>query len=271
MSRPSNFLDRNVIRIKLQENKMEFLLVYIAGTVAGFLNTLGGGGSLITMPILIFMGLPSATANGTNRIALVAQNIAATANFRRKGYFYPKIALVLAVPAVIGSIIGSNIAVNLDDAIFNKVLGIVMIMVMAMIITRPEKKLLHMGEIEELTGKRKIYAIIAFFFVGIYGGFIQAGVGFIMIVSLTLITGMSLVKINSLKVMIVAIYTISALGVFVINGSVDWGLGLLLALGNTTGAFLGSNFAVKKGDKYIRMVIVAAVVVMAGKLWGLWL
>ncbi len=82
---------------------------------------------------------------------------------------------------------------------------------------------------------------------------------------------MSLVKINSLKVMIVAIYTISALGVFVINGSVDWGLGLLLALGNTTGAFFGSNFAVKKGDEYIRMVIVAAVVVMAGKLWGLWL
>ena len=81
---------------------------------------------------------------------------------------------------------------NLDDVIFNKVLGIVMIMVMAMIIIRPEKKLLHMEEIEELTGKRKIYAIIAFFFVGIYGGFIQAGVGFIMIVSLTLITGMLL-------------------------------------------------------------------------------
>ncbi len=145
------------------------------------------------------------------------------------------------------------------------------ILVMTLIIARPEKKLLNMEEIEELTGKRRIYAMIAFLFVGLYGGFIQAGVGFIIIVSLTLITGMSLVKINSLKVFIVAIYTVSALAVFVINGNVDWGLGILLAFGNSTGAFIGSNFAVQKGDKVIRMVIVAAVVVMAGKLWGLWL
>lgn len=250
---------------------VKYIFVYIAGTVAGFLNTLGGGGSLITLPLLIFMGLPSATANGTNRIALVAQNISATANFRRKGFFYPKMAIMLAVPAVIGSIIGSNVAVSLKDDVFNKVLGVVMILVMILIITRPEKKLLNMEEIEELTGKRRIYAMIAFFVVGLYGGFIQAGVGFIIIVSLTLITGMSLVKINSLKVFIVAIYTVSALTVFVMNGNVNWGLGILLALGNSTGAFIGSNFAVQKGDRVIRMVIVAAVVVMAGKLWGLWL
>jgi uncharacterized membrane protein YfcA len=250
---------------------MEYILILAAGLAAGFINTVAGGGSLITLPILIFMGLPSATANGTNRIALMAQNISAIANFKRKGFFYPKLVFLLGLPAIIGSIIGSNIAVNLPDEIFNKTLGIVMIFVLILIVIRPEKKFLKNHEFEELIGKRKIISLIVFFFIGIYGGFIQAGVGFILIVSLSLITGLSLVKINSIKVAIIAMYTVSALIIFIINGNVDWGLGILLAIGNSTGAYLGSNFSVKKGDKYIQAVITIAVVVMAGKLWGFWL
>ncbi len=250
---------------------MQYFLILIAGIAAGFINTVAGGGSLITLPILIFMGLPSATANGTNRIALIFQNVVAVTNFKRKGYFYPKLAILLGIPAVVGAFVGSNIAVSLPDELFNKILSIVMMIVLVLIVLRPEKRLLKEGLSEELTGKRKWIAVVVFFFVGIYGGFIQAGVGFILIVSLTLITGLSLVKINAIKVAVVTIYTLMALIVFIVNGNVDWGLGILLAVGNSFGAYLGSNFSVNKGDKYIRMVIIVAVVVMAGKLWGIWL
>lgn len=250
---------------------MIYILVLLAGIAAGFINTLAGGGSLITLPILIFMGLPSATANGTNRIALVAQNIFASTNFKRKGYFYPKLILLLGIPATIGSIVGSNIAINLTDAIFNKVLGIVMIIVLILIIVRPEKKILKNQEFEEFVGKRKFISILVFFFVGMYGGFIQAGVGFILIVALSLLTGMSLLKVNSIKVSIVAMYTVAALAVFIINGNVNWAWGLLLAVGNSIGAYIGSTFAVEKGDKFIRAIIIIAVIAMAGKLWGFWL
>jgi len=255
----------------IQGENMDYILIFAAGTAAGFLNTIGGGGSLLTMPVLIFMGLPSATANGTNRIALIAQNLSATLNFKRKGYFYPKLIVLLGIPAVIGSIVGSSFAVNLSDDLFNKILGIVMIFMLIIILARPEKKFLGDEEIINLVGKRKIISIIALFFVGFYGGFIQGGVGFIFIVTLSLITGMTLVKINSLKVAIVGMYTVTALTVFIINGHVNWGLGLFLAIGNSTGAYLGSNFAVNKGDKYIRIIISIALVVMAGRLWGLWL
>ena len=250
---------------------MDYIFIFAAGTAAGFLNTIGGGGSLLTMPILIFMGLPSATANGTNRIALIAQNLSAVLNFKRKGFFYPKLVILLGIPAVIGSIVGSSFAVNLSDELFNKILGVVMVVMLVLILTRPEKKFLGDKEITELVGKRKIISIIALFFVGFYGGFIQGGVGFLFIVTLSLITGMSLVKINSLKVAVVGMYTVTALTVFVINGHVDWGLGLFLAIGNSTGAYLGSNFAVNKGDRYIRIIISIALIVMAGRLWGLWL
>ena len=250
---------------------MNYLIILIAGVVAGFINTVAGGGSLITLPILIFMGLPAATANGTNRIALMAQNISAITNFKRKGYFYPNIIMVLGLPAMIGAVVGSKIAINLPDELFNRILGIVMIIVLILIIIRPEKKFLINQEFEKLIGKRKFIAVIIFFFIGIYGGFIQAGVGFLLIASLSMITGLSLVKINSIKVSIVAVYTVSALLIFIVNGNVNWSIGILLAIGNSTGAYIGSNFAVNKGDKYIRIVIIVAVIVMAGKLWGLWL
>src|SRR5680860_1061396 len=244
-------------------------LILITGVAAGFMNTLGGGGSLLTLPMLIFLGSPAAVANGTNRIALMVQNIVAVSNFRRKGFFYPKLSVILGVPVILGSIIGARFAISIPEALFEKILAVVMIVVLLLILIRPEKKFLKEIEGENLSFIRLIVSILTFFCVGFYGGFIQAGVGFIIIVALTLITGMPLVKINSLKVFIILIYTCSSLLIFLINGKVDLILGLTLAISNAIGAYLGSNFAVSKGDKWIRVFIVIAVLSMSAKLLGL--
>jgi uncharacterized membrane protein YfcA len=244
-------------------------LILAAGIAAGFMNTLGGGGSLITMPMLIFLGLPAATANGTNRIALLIQNIVAVSNFRNKGFFYPRLSIILGIPAVIGSIFGARFAVSISGELFERILAIVMIIVLILILTRPEKIFMKEIEGETLSTVRLIISMIVFFGVGFYGGFIQAGVGFIFIVALTLITGMSLVKVNSLKVFIILIYTISSLIVFLINGKVNFVLGFTLAIGNAIGAYIGSNFAVHKGDKWIRIFLVIAILAMSAKLLGL--
>ncbi|MFZ5651407.1 MAG: sulfite exporter TauE/SafE family protein [Bacillota bacterium] len=244
------------------------VLVFLAGIASGFVNTVGGGGSLISLPALIFAGLPSAVANGTNRIALMAQNVVAIEYFRQKGFFYPKLSILLGIPAVFGSILGAKFAISLSDEMFNKVLAYVMLTVMVLIIWRPEKYFLNSVEQENLKSLRLVGAILVFFGVGFYGGFIQAGVGFIIIASLTLITGMSLVKINSLKVFISIIYMLSSLLVFVFSGKVDWVLGLILAAGNAIGAYLGSIFTVHKGDKWIRVFLVVTVLILSGKLLG---
>lgn len=239
-------------------------LILVTGTAAGFLNTVGGGGSLLSMPMLIFLGLPSAVANGTNRIALMIQNIVAVANFKHKGYFDLKLSIMLGVPALIGSILGSRVAISLPDHIFNRVLAVVMVIILMIIVKKPHKKLVSDEEV--FHPNRKIPAIIAFFFIGLYGGFIQAGVGFMIIVALTLLTGMSLVRINSLKVFIVGFYMLASLLVFIISGNVNWIFGLTLAVGNAFGAWLGSNFAVSKGDKWIQYILIIVVSVMAIKL-----
>jgi hypothetical protein len=263
----------------------QVILIFVTGLIAGILNTVGGGGSLLSLPVLIFMGLPAAVANGTNRIALMIQNIVAISYFRHKGFFYPKLSLILGIPAIFGSIAGAHFAISLSDEMFNKILAFVMLSVLILILWRPEQKFLKSAEenkdpasTQEAPGNGESgnfsrlqlsLAALAFFGVGFYGGFIQAGVGFIIIAALTLITGMSLVKINSLKVFVVAIYMLASLVVFIISGKVDWVLGFTLAAGNAVGAYLGSFLTVSKGDKFVRLFLVVTVLIMSGKLLGL--
>ncbi|MBP8718657.1 MAG: sulfite exporter TauE/SafE family protein [Candidatus Atribacteria bacterium] len=250
-------------------NLLHIGLILITGMIAGFLNTLGGGGSLLTMPMLIFLGLPAAEANGTNRIAIFIQNIVGVINFRRKGFFYPKMGLLLGIPAILGSIFGARVAITISGELFEKILGVVMIIVLIIILTRPEKRFIKEIDSENWSIIRLIIAILAFLGIGFYGGFMQAGVGFIIIVALTLITGMSLVKVNSLKVFIILIYTISSLLVFIINGKINFLLGSTLAIGNAIGAYAGSNFAVSKGDKWIRIFLIITILAKSAHLWGL--
>ena len=246
---------------------IKLVLIFLAGIVAAFINVNAGGGSLLTLPALIFLGLPPVVANGTNRIAILVGAISATRNFKNKGVFDWKFGLELAIPAVIGATIGSSIAVTIPDKMFNTILSCVMILVVIAIIVNPQKRI--KGAIEALTRTKKIVAGIVFFFVGFYGGFIQAGVGFLIMATLTLITGLSLVRINALKVFVVLIYTIFSLVVFVLNGKVNLPMGLALSAGHAIGAHLGASFAVKKGDKWIRGILVIAVIAMVLKLSGI--
>jgi hypothetical protein len=244
----------------------DIILILAAGTAGGFINTMAGGGSLIALPLLIFLGLPSAVANGTNRIALMVENLTAVSNFKSRGYSNFSLSIKLGIPAVIGSIIGARLAITLPDEIFNQILAVVMFIMLGIILWNPTKKFTEAKE--NLSFKRQLAAVAAFFFIGIYGGFVQAGVGIIIIAALSLITGLSLIKINSIKVLVVAIYMLSSLLVFILNDKVNWTLGLTLAVGNGFGAWLASTLAVKRGEKLIKGVLTFAVIMMALNLLG---
>ena len=116
----------------------ELALVLVVGVAGGFLNTVAGGGSALTMPVLIFLGMPSSVANGTVRVAIMLQNITAVAGFRSKGHFEPALALQLGLPALAGAVVGSRIAVDVPDAVFNAVLAGVMVLVLVSIFFKPK-------------------------------------------------------------------------------------------------------------------------------------
>lgn len=243
----------------------EYLLIFGSGLIAGFLNVVAGGGSLLTLPILIFLGLPPAVANGTNRVGIFLQNIFAVSGFKSKGVSSFRFSIWLSISALFGAIIGAKIAVDISGELFNRILAVVMMLVIVITVFNPNKT----GKVqEELMSKgRQTASIIAFFFVGIYGGFIQAGVGFIIIAALTSINHLSLVKTNSIKVFVALFYTIFALAVFAWEGQVDWVLGLTLAAGTSIGGWVASRWSVNKGDKWIRYFLIVTVTLMAVKLW----
>ncbi|MHC4269989.1 MAG: sulfite exporter TauE/SafE family protein [Planctomycetota bacterium] len=257
-------------------------VVFTVGVIAGFINTLAGGGSLLTLPILIFMGLPTAIANGTNRLAIMVQCLFAVAGFKRKGVSNFKLSLLLSAPALLGAIIGAQIAVDMSDIMFKRALAIIMLFVLGITLWNPLQKLIPAkqpyinledgSENRSLIRSRRnqfIISMIVFFFIGFYGGFIQVGVGFIIIAALTMITGFNLVVTNSHKVFIAGIYTIFALIVFALNGKVCWTMGLCLAAGMGLGGWIGSHWAVSKGEQWIRLVLSISVIVMVIKLFGL--
>ncbi len=245
-------------------SNLEFLYLILIGFIAGFINTLAGGGSLLTLPLLIFLGLPPNIANGTNRVAILIQNAFGIAGYKSKGVTTFPFSIYLGIAALLGAIIGAQIAVDIKGELFNKILAVVMILVVAFMVVKPK----NLSNIHErITGKHLWLGIIIFFFIGIYGGFIQAGTGFLILMALTTINQFSLVKSNATKTVVVLIYTFAALAVFIYNDKVNWEFGLVLSIGNATGAWIASRWSVKKGDKLVRIFLVLVVIIMAIKLW----
>ena len=241
------------------------LILFGIGNVAGFINVMAGGGSTISLPILIFLGLDSATANGTNRVAIILQNISAIISFKKEKYAKFKISMKMAAFTIPGAILGAWLAVNLNDKIFNIILGVIMIAVVITMII-PRKKL----EITKDYGDKLPWAIYpAMLGIGFYGGFIQVGVGFILMAALYYLIKLSLVNVNMHKVFIIMIYTLPALLVFMIDGKVDYLMGLSLAAGNSIGGWWAAKAQIKKGEKLVRYVLIAAIIIMSVKLLGL--
>jgi hypothetical protein len=241
------------------------IFLILTGILAGFLNTVAGGGSLLTLPLMIFMGLDSVVANATNRVAIIFQNIFAVAGFKSKGVFIYPYGIYLGLASITGAVIGAKISVEIDSDLFNKILAIIMVAVVVWTILDRSG---NSDETKERLDKRhQIYGVIMFFFIGIYGGFIQAGVGFLIIAGVTIVNRLSLVKTNSLKVLAALMYTSSALIVYIIEDKINWTWGLTLAVGNSAGGWIASRWSVKKGDKWIKRVLFVTVIVLAISLW----
>jgi len=240
-------------------------LLILAGFVAGFINTMAGGGSLITLPLMIFMGLPSAVANGTNRIAIFMSAFSANAGFKSKGISSYPFNVYLGLSGLLGALIGAQIAIDIKGELFNKILAIIMIIVVLIIVFKP--KIDSIQVTERLKGKHLLISLLTFFFIGIYGGFINAGIGFVIMLFLHYYNRLNLIKVNATKVVIVLIYTTGAIVTFAIAGKINWIYALFLASGNFLGGWVSSRWSVKKGEKVIKLFLLIMVFIMSVRLW----
>jgi uncharacterized membrane protein YfcA len=239
-------------------------ILIAGGLAAGVVNTLAGGGSLISVPLLVLVGLPGTVANGTNRIGVFVQNLTAAWRFRAQGVSGVEGAAAVVVPVCIGSLIGAYTIANVDDATFQRLFGVVMLIDLIPML-RPPKP----GGATATRPWPRWITFAVFTFIGLYGGAIQAGVGLLMVGALNH-TGYDLVRANAIKVVTNVVLTAFAIPIFLWHGQVSWPYALVLAIGFSAGGVLGATLAVRGGERLIRPVMVAAIVLLAGRMLGLY-
>lgn len=233
------------------------------GFVAAIINVLAGGGSFLTLPLLIFLGLPASVANGTNRVGVLAQNVSAVVGFRRRDALPLRWALGVSVPALFGAAIGAWAALHVPDLAFRRILSIAMVVLTLWTLWNRGPRAGRPGDAYS-TGHPAMLA--GFFVTGLYGGFIQAGVGF-LVLAMTTLAGLDLVRGNAVKVFAVMLLTLLSLAVFAGAGQVDWPAGIALGLGNLLGGIAGVRIAVGKGHAWLEGVVTVTIVVFAVLLW----
>ena len=244
---------------------LNLLLLFGVGSIAGFINVNAGGGSSLTLPTLIFMGLDGALANGTNRIAIFIQNIFAVASFRKNKMHQFRSSTELSLLTLPGAIIGAILAVRISSATFERILGGVLIFIVISLLFSRSYGNRASGQEE----RRSWWIYPALLGIGFYGGFLQIGVGFLFMAALYHLLRIDLITVNMHKVFIVLIYTLPALLIFVWTGNVNWRFGIALAAGNAFGGWWGAHAAVKGGERVIRIILAVAISIMALKLFGL--
>ena len=240
-------------------------LLLVSGVVVGIINTLGGGGSVITMALFMAMGIPVATANGTNRIAVVMQNLSATIAFMRKSMVDIKNSLLLGVPTILGTIAGSLCAIDVSESTFKICLSLVLAIILVYLILDRDK--VSQKEGHKLRIRWWHYPI--FFLVGFYGGYIYIGLGFLILAVTIWTMKLDIVTANGLKGCVIFISTPFALAVFMYNGQVDYVAGLVHAAGNILGAVMASHWAVSWGVKFVKWFTLFIIIVSFIDLVGL--
>jgi uncharacterized membrane protein YfcA len=242
---------------------LELLALVGAGFVASTLNVIAGGGSFLTLPLLIFFGLPAVEANATNRLGVLVQNIGGVWGFHRHGVLDWGWAIRASLPALAGAAFGTWLALQIGDREFRRILATLMVVVTLWTLLDRGGPLA--GALGRLRHKDLVLGV-GWALAGVYAGFIQAGVGFLMLALVT-VAGLDLVRGNAVKVFVILLTTALSLALFAWEGKVVWVPGTALAVGSLAGSLLGVRLTVLKGHAWVRGVVSVAIVVFAIKLW----
>lgn len=238
------------------------LLLATIGFIAGFMNVFAGGGSLLTLPVMLWLGFAAPVANATNRIMLISQNIAATTAFHGGKVLPVRTVLKLSAVVLPGSLIGAWFARDIDELLFRRLLAGIMIVSLWAILRKKPSAEQWAPEVDGVTWK----LMLSFFFMGVYAGFIQAGLGFVIIAVLTAVGHFDLIRTNAIKVAVILVAQVTALAVFGPTGTVDWLAGASLAFGSTAGAWTAAHVHLAKGTTWVRRAVVTLMVAFTVRL-----
>jgi uncharacterized membrane protein YfcA len=246
-------------------------LAIVGGVAAGIINTLAGAGSMVTLSLFVFLGLPPTVANGTNRVGIVFQSIIAMRTMRKNtGSLELEGAWGYLASIVSGAALGAQLATRLSDEDTSRVIGLFMLLMLALIL-RGGHKWERVVEQPPTSKLHKLMLYPGFFLVGAYGGFLQAGIGILLLIALVQWSGMTMLRANKLKLSAALLLTIPSLAIFAYSGLVHWEIGLLMALTQGVGAWLGATFLTRyeRANIWVRRVLIVDILFGVAKFWGI--
>ena len=231
-----------------------------AGIMGGFINTLAGGGSMITVPALMVLGMPADHANATNRVGILQQSLTGVRGFNKAGKLEKGAILPMLIPTVSGAVLGALSSTWLHPNVLKPVLLGAMITIALLMLILPDV-VAPTESTKTYTLRERPTGILMLFGAGVYGGFAQAGVGFILIAALAAGLRYDLVRTNALKAVCTALFSIASLSIFIAAGQVEWIPGVILAVGMTVGSYIGVKFAINVDQKLIKWMLFAMICV----------
>lgn len=240
--------------MEYESSLLWYAILIAAGFAAGFINTIAGGGSMLTLPALMILGMPADIANATNRVGVFLQSLAGARQFHRKGRLSPADIVPTLIPSLVGSLIGSALASWMPVSWLKPALLGTMLAMAALMLFQPSVVAPPPGTPVHRVEERPL-AWFGLLLAGLYGGFVQAGVGFILIAALAGGLRYDLVRANALKMAITGALTAVALAVFILRGQVLWIPGLVLAFGTVIGATLSVQFAISVPQSVLKWVL----------------
>ena len=240
----------------------DYLLLFLFGNFAGFINVVAGGGSTLTLPLLILMGLDTSVANGTNRIGILTQTMAASLSFRKSKFKDTNLSIKLALLTVPGAILGAIYSTQINEESFQLIVVGVMIFVAVSLFVPKSKTKEYVDTIKKLP----LISYPLMLLLGFYAGFIQVGIGFLIMAILGAVLRLNIKRVNMHKVFIVFINTIPTLIIFILTDNVDWVTGIILSIGASLGAWWSAKLSLKMDEKFVKLILFIAIVAMAIKL-----
>lgn len=249
---------------------LTILLFFIGGVAAGIINTLAGNGSAITLSLLIFTGMPANVANATNRIGALAQTLTAVLSLRRtkRTKLLLQDALWFFLPSVAGTLIGAYLAIDIDPLLLRRIIGVFMLTLLLTMIYKPSK---WRGPTDLGKTKKNFLNAGIIFLIAVYGGFIQMGIGIMLLATLVLLARYSLRDANIIKLLLALVFVVPAFLVFAWSGDMEWFPGSILALGQALGAWVGARYILflPRANQIVRWVLILILTASSLSLLGL--
>ena len=235
-----------------------FLILVISGLFVGFINTLSAGGTAISIALYLALGLSPAQANATNRIGVLLQSSLTSVLFSRKGFLKNTHFFRLALPTMFGALVGAILSLVLPEILFSYFMGISLLVMIVFLFRSPKK--FEEDDFSKTENGISFLQYLTFFLIGIYGGFVQVGTGFLLMSAGSMLLGYNIIKTNALKTTVMAFYTVIAVLIFWQDGSIHWQYGLLHSIGTSIGSFIATKLAFKKGAKFIKWVVIFVII-----------